>query len=143
MRDHRKAEFRPVTERQKRLAQQLVDGAPIQTAMIEQGYSPHLAKQGARRIPKAVLRLMPKLAKSNLMTLGEMSSTEQETLVRGRLAYNTIVGQDKGVLSAKALGSDRRVNMFTPEVQSGVVVITTPLPALDEKAKILEAAQEE
>jgi len=110
--------------------------------MIEAGYAPKQAKKGLQGLPKAVLKLMPKLAKSNLMMLGEMKPQEQETLVRGRLAYNTIVGQDKGVLSAKALGSDRRVNMFTPDVQTGIVVINVPTVAGEDKAKLLESGEE-
>jgi len=39
-----------------------------------------------------------------------------------RLAQNAIAGKDGGAQSAKILGSDRRVNMFTPDGQVGVTV---------------------
>jgi hypothetical protein len=138
--DHRV--HRTPTKQHEDLAKRLLNNEHIQPAMIAANYSPKRAKQGVRAIPKTVLKLMPKLAKSNLMMLGEMRAEDQETLVRGRLAYNTIVGQDKGVLSAKALGSDRRVNMFQPDIQTGIVVLSMPTPALDDKAKIIDAQEE-
>ena len=36
---------------------------------------------------------------------------------------NVIKGKDGGAMSAKILGSDKRVNMFQPEVQQNVLVL--------------------
>lgn len=75
-------------------------------------------------MPKCVIALMPE--NTNLLDLGNINAEHQEQLVRGRLVFNTLVGKDSGVLSAKALGSDRRVNMFQPENMSGTIIINTP-----------------
>lgn len=139
MRDHRKD--RKPTERHESLARAIVDHVPIQTAMIAHGYSPKKAKQGIAALPKTVLKLLPKIAGSNLMELGKISVSDQETLVRGRLVYNAALGQDKGVLSAKTLGSEKRLNMFTPDVQTGIIVITPPQSAVEDKSRVLDAEE--
>lgn len=131
-----------VTERQRKAAKLLEQpGVTIRRAMTEAGYSPSVAKQGLTGIPNRVVKLLAKKG-IRLRELGKIDATTQEELVRGRLVYNTIKGKDAGVLSAKALGSDRRVNMFTPDIQTGIVVIAVPSQAIEDKAKILEAAEE-
>ena len=57
---------------------------------------------------------------------GNITVQQQENLVRGRLVLNTIRGTDNGTPSAKALGSDKRVSMWQPEVQHGVIVLSPP-----------------
>jgi len=42
------------------------------------------------------------------------------------LVLNTIQGTDKGVASAKALGSEKRVSLWKTENQSGVIVPNVP-----------------
>ena len=76
-------------------------------------------------MPEAVLRMMGRNAKK-LIKLGEVDPKVQEKIVRGRLMENTIRGKDAGSMSAKILGSDKRVNMFTPEVQQNVLVLQMP-----------------
>ena len=39
---------------------------------------------------------------------------------------NTIIGTDKGVMSAKQLGADKRVAMWQPDGQVGLVVLQAP-----------------
>jgi hypothetical protein len=68
---------------------------------------------------------------AKLAKLGELLSPEQqENLVRGRLALNTIQGKDNVVQSAKLLRSDKRVGMFTPEHASGLIVLQCPASRL-------------
>lgn len=137
--DHRV--HRTPTARHRKLAAELAAREkPIQTIMLENGYSPTVARLGIAGVPRTVLALMPK--ESNLIALGQINADQQEELVRGRLVYNTLTGSDKGVLSAKALGSDRRVNMFTPDVQTGIVVIAGPNQVLADKDKLLQAPEE-
>src|SRR5262249_43607038 len=96
---------------------------------------------GRAKIPRAVLRLLPK--KSNLLALGEVSEDVQEKAVRGRLMFNTLTGTDKGAQSAKVLGSDRRLGgggMWQSERQTGVVILTAPS---SEILKRLDASVEE
>ena len=138
MKDHRV--YRTPTARHRALAKALATAAPIMPTMIEHGYSPSVARLGIRGVPRVVLALMP--PESNLVSLGQINPNQQEELVRGRLVYNTLRGTDKGVLSAKALGSDRRVNMFTPDIQTGIVVINAPNTAVEDRSKLLDAPEE-
>lgn len=128
------------TAQHRALAVELGKGEEIKKSMLKVGYAPNTANRGIAGVPKVVLALMPKDVP--LIDLGRISATHQEEIVRGRLVYNTLTGSDKGVLSAKALGSDRRVNMFTPEVQTGIVVIAGPNQVLADKDKLLQAPEE-
>jgi len=74
------------------------------------------------------------MVRAELKTLGrkyieigrDLSPEDQEAMVRGRLAENTVLGTDKGVLSAKQLGADKRVAMWQPDSQVGLVVLQAP-----------------
>lgn len=138
MKDHRK--YRKPTERHRKVAEALKRGEPIFSTMVANGYSEMTARMGINGVPRTVLALMPE--QSNLVSLGRINATHQEEIVRGRLVYNTLTGSDKGVLSAKALGSDRRVAMFTPDIQTGIVVINAPNVAVEDRAKLLDAPDE-
>src|SRR6266576_4511454 len=117
-------------------------GDSLKQALMSAGYSESTANGGWDAVPNRVMRLLGKKG-IRFKTLGEIDAATQEKLVRGRLVYNTIKGSDKGVLSAKALGSDRRVNMFQPDIQAGVVVISIPQNVLENKSKLLEETNEE
>lgn len=134
--DHRtvKALVKKPTARQRKAAELLAHSdKTIHGAMLEAGYSSHMAVRGIAGIPKTVLALMPQ--ESNLVDLGRaLNPEQQEALVRGRLALNVLKGKDSGVVSAYRLGQDKRVNMFTPENQTGVVVLNVnALPEKDGK----------
>ena len=72
----------------------------------------------------------PRLAgteKTPTIHLGSaIGAVDQEALVRGWLVLNVIQGTDKGVASAKALGSDKRVSMWQLESHQGVVIVNMP-----------------
>lgn len=137
--------MRNPSPKQRLAAKGLAEGKSIRQSMLDAGYAQSTADQGFRAVPATVLAIMPK--ESNLVELGRALDTEvQESLVRGRLAYGTIVGSDKGVLCAKALGSERRVNMFQPDSATGIIVLQVP-PSVavmsdDEKKKLLTAPDE-
>jgi len=118
---------------QRKAAQNLLEGKSIHASLLDAGYSPVTAAQGFRAIPATVLALMPQ--ESNLVDLGRaLTAEQQENLVRGRLVLNVMKGKDSGVASAYRLGQDKRVNMFTPENQTGVVVLNVnALPEKDGK----------
>lgn len=129
-----------VTQRQRQLASNLENpGTTLKKALLDAGYSESTSCRGLESIPNRVVKLMAKKG-IRLRELGNIDAQTQEQLVRGRLVYNTIKGKDAGVLSAKALGSDRRVNMFIPDIQTGVVVIASPLAAED-KSKVIDAEE--
>lgn len=128
-----KAKMRNASAKQLKAAGNIASGMSIKASMIDAGYSEVTAAQGLRAIPATVLALMPQ--ESNLVDLGRaLNPEQQEALVRGRLALNVLKGKDSGVASAYRLGQDKRVNMFTPEAQTGLVVLTVnALPEKDGK----------
>jgi hypothetical protein len=134
-----------VSERQRKLADELAkldNGQTVKGALQAAGYSEAVSNHGWTGVPATVIKLIAKKG-IRLIELGKIDAEKQEQLVRGRLVYNTIKGKDSGVLSAKALGSDRRIAMFTPEIQAGVVVIQMPSKALDSMDKLLEEPKDE
>jgi hypothetical protein len=149
---------------QRKLAQAILDDpeAPISHTLVESGYTtPRQAKKGWAAVPDAVtkmviqgatglpaakcdavLKTIPKQGQ-RLAELGKnLTAEQQEHVVRGRLFKNVMTGQDKGAQSAKLLGSDRRVNMFTPDNQTGVIVLNCPQELLDRKVEMLAAIRE-
>lgn len=137
----KKTRVRVASERHKQVAAAIQSGQPIQTAMLAAGYSKNVAAQGRAGLPKTVVALLPKRGKE-LIDLGKSVSLQDQThLLVGRLVTNVIDGTDKGFQSAKTLGSRREINLFTPDVQTGVVIIGE-IRTDQDKAKILEAAEE-
>lgn len=126
-----------ITDRQRKLAEELSNpGTTIKGAMMRSGYSEATSSHGLENVPNRVVKLLAKKG-MRLKELGTIDAETQEQIVRGRLVYNTIKGSDKGVLSAKALGSDRRVAMFQPESSVGIVVISAPTAMVEKKAELL------
>jgi len=56
----------------------------------------------------------------------DLSPKDQEAIVRGRLYEDVILGSDKGIMAAKQLGADKRVSMWRPDSQVGLVVLQAP-----------------
>ncbi len=108
----------------------------IKKALMDAGYSEHASNHGWAAVPNRVVRLLAKKGQ-RLRELGRIDNVTQEELVRGRLVYCTLKGTDKGVIAAKALGSERRVNMFQPDSVTGVVVLSAPQHAIDNKRALL------
>jgi len=93
--------------------------------------------KGWEAVPDKVLAQLPKKAQ-RLVALGKSADKEtRKHIVRGRLLENAIHGKDGGAMSAKILGSDSELNMWTPDMQMGVVVLTTPQWVIDHKAELL------
>lgn len=116
-------------------------GMTLRKAFTDAGYSQYTADGGWQNVPNKVVKLLAKKG-IRLKELGKIDAETQEQIVRGRLVYNTIKGSDKGVLSAKALGSDRRVNMFTADTQVGIIVLQTPQGLTEKKEQALTAPEE-
>jgi hypothetical protein len=117
-------------------------GESLKQAMMDSGYSETTASRGWESVPNRVLKLLAKKG-IRLRELGKIDAKTQEEIVRGRLVYNTIKGSDKGVLSAKALGSDKRISMFAPDIQTGVIVLQMPSSMIENKDKLLAAEENE
>jgi len=132
------------TEKQKKeMAQAIIDrvhlgGEAISKVMLD-FTTPRQAKKAWAAVPQDVMRMAGLSKKGKLLAkMGrQLDAKTQEDLVRGRLAQNVISGKDGGSHSAKLLGSDRRVNMFTPDQQLGVIVLNAPQSLIDHKDEIL------
>src|SRR6266513_1049506 len=108
------------TERKKpdqnKAARMLAQGESYSSALLAAGYSANVAKKGRAGVPDKVLRMVPRKA-AKLREMGKLGSDVYRELVLGRLAENTIQGKDSGVMSAKALGSTRALDLFHTESQ--------------------------
>jgi hypothetical protein len=122
----------------QKLADLLGKGVPVSKAMVQAGWSGNQALKGYSKVPEAVLKLMPKRARS-LIALGRTTQPgDMRALVHGRLIDNVTKGHDKGAQSAKILGSSRDLNMWQADFQAGLVVITVPQSVIDNKAELLK-----
>jgi len=124
---------RPVTtpEMAEKAAEGLARGLSARRALEEAGFPPSTVKNSTRGINKTIWAKF-KEKRQYYIALGEITAEEQEKLSRGRLVWNTIVGTDKGTLSAKQLGADKRISMWQPDSHAGMVVLQCPpFPKID------------
>lgn len=133
-----------VTQKQRQLVEELQKPEQtIKESMMNAGYTEFSASRGFAGVPSIVMKLLGRKG-VKLVELGaSLNSNQQENLVRGRLAYNVIQGTDKGAQSAKLLGSDRRVNMFTPDTQIGVIALVAPAEVHENMDKMLAELDKE
>src|SRR5712672_595258 len=116
-----------------KLAKLLEAGTPVCSALEQAGWSPTQAAKGISKVPLAGYGLLSKKAQ-RLIKLGkETGKEDRKHLVRGRLIENITNGSDKGALSAKILGSDSELNMWNPELHSGLIVLQMPQSLTPEK----------
>jgi hypothetical protein len=67
----------------------------------------------------------------------QLTPEDQVNLVRGRLCENVVLGTDAGVQSAKQLGADKRVSMWQPDSQTGLIVLKAPeMPKFNPKIPV-------
>jgi len=120
---------------------------PVSRALVESGFTTETQtkKSMGRSFADDVLKMagFSKRGKHLIAVGRNMTPETQEHLVRGRLAVNTIQGKDDGSQSAKSLGSDRRVNMWTLDTQIGAIILNCPQELIDKKAKMLAELQAE
>ena len=122
----------------KKLASLLAQEVPVGQALRQAGWSERQSMKGWDAVPDQVLIKLPKKAQK-LIALGKTDRETRKHLVRGRLVENVVKGKDGGTMSAKVLGSDKELGMWTPDMQTGLVVIGE-LPAhLESRAKALLA----
>jgi hypothetical protein len=132
--DHR---AKKTPEQYKKLANLLGDGVPVNKAMVQAGWSETQAAKGWQKVPKGVIKMLPKSAQ-RLIQLGKTTTPDDmRALVHGRLVDNVTKGTDKAAQSAKILGTSRDLNMWTPDLQMGVIILQTPQSLIDRKAELL------
>jgi len=114
------------TKQLKKFANAVARGCSLQSAMLDAGYSPSTARRGKAALSKPMWEALAR-EWNKLELLGRRISPErQEAIVRGRLVQNVITGRDDAVQSARQLGADRRISMWQPDSQVGLVVLRTP-----------------
>lgn len=123
----RRDSFKTAQQHQE-FARAYVAGTPLTRALVLAGYSPKQAKKGMVIVnrSKGLRRAIAEHGRLLAELGGNISAQQQEYLVRGRLVLNTIRGTDKGTLSAKTLGSERRLSMWQSDTQSGLVILNAP-----------------
>ncbi len=124
------------------MAKKLARGIRLRDVLLDAGYGETQASKGWAAVPEGVKLLLPAKGK-RLMNLGSVDPQTRRKLVRGRLVDNVIKGKDGGSMSAKILDSESDINMWTPEFQQGLVIINVPRSAVDHKAEILNAPEED
>ena len=132
---------RKTPKQHKKLGQLLAQDVPVGEALREAGYSERQAMKGWAAVPDKVFVTLPKKAQ-RLMALGKTDKESRKNLVRGRLVENVLKGKDGGAMSAKILGSDTELNLWTPEFQQGLVVIQMPQFAIENKDKLLNEPED-
>lgn len=127
---------RKTPQQHKKLASLLAQDVPVGEALRQAGWSERQSMKGWDAVPDKVLVRLPKKAQ-RLVALGKTDKETRKHLVRGRLITNTIQGKDGGAMSAKILGSDTELNLWTPEFQQGLIILQTPQAIIDKKAELL------
>lgn len=134
----RRDPFKSAQQHQE-FARAYVAGVPLTRALVLAGYSPKQAKKGMAIVNRST-GLRQAIAEHGRLLAdlgGSITVQQQENLVRGRLVLNTIRGTDKGTLSAKTLGSERRVSMWQSDIQRGLVILNSPTGELGNKEHLL------
>lgn len=110
-------------EQYKQAAKDIAEGKSIYKSLKDNGWSEGQAKKGRASLSGPILSELKKQGVV-LMKIGKEASLEdQKNLVLGRLITNVAAGTDGGSASAKLLGSQKDLNMFTPENAQGQIVI--------------------
>jgi hypothetical protein len=119
---------RPVStpEMAKTAALALASGISATKALRMAGFPPSTVKRGKAGINRMIRAELKTLGRKYIELGRGLSAEDQAAIVRGRLLENTIIGTDAGVQSAKQLGSDKRISMWTPDSQVGVVILGKP-----------------
>lgn len=125
----------------REFARAYASGVSLKQALIRAGYSPAQARKGMAIVnrSKGLREAVAEHGKLLAELGGNITVQQQESLVRGRLVLNTIRGIDKGTLSAKALGSEKRVSMWQSDTQRGLVILNSPTGQLGNKEHLLGA----
>jgi hypothetical protein len=122
-----------VTDRHRKVARSiLVEGKPIRTALLEEGYSKASANQGMARIKRSVpLAVAYAQEVERLKNLPVPPAEARAQIIRSKLLENVANKRDDAVQSLKLLGQDRELNLWQPETQTGVIILSLPTALQD------------
>jgi hypothetical protein len=107
-------------------------GMKIGEALVKAGYSETQAKKGLR-----LVRNKKALSQAFREETRKIEAERQEDplfpvegalegLIMNRLQSNIVKGEDKAVMSCKIAGSHKKLNLWTPELQQGIIILNAP-----------------
>jgi acyl transferase domain-containing protein len=109
---------------------------PISRALEAAGYSKKQAGKGMSRVKdNQILRrafaeekakILAELAESG----PELNSDQTERLIVNRLKDNIVRGKDVAVMSAKLLGSHKKLALWEADSRTGVILVSAPQTSL-------------
>jgi hypothetical protein len=113
-------------------------GVSLKGAMLAVGVPASQSLRGRKGVPKQLKDAWAADSESRFGDLVEKGATltvvQQEKLIRGVLVDAAVNGEVKkgAVRAAEVLGRDRRVNMWTPDHMTGIIILDAPpvLPPL-------------
>jgi hypothetical protein len=125
-------------EESRKLAKRVLrNGKPICAELEKAGFSHNQSRKGMRTVMRSrILRRAFLIEKDAIMKgkpkeeLG-LNLEQAEGLIVDRLRKNIKAGKDNAVMSAKLLGSHKKLNLWQPENQTGIIVINTPTDGAD------------
>ena len=98
------------------------------------------ARRGKAALSKPMLEAVARQTHILQLLGRRISPEEQEHLIRERLVENVITGRDGAVQSARQMGADKRIAMWQPDSQVGIVVFKAPeVPKIDHPIRLGEA----
>jgi len=109
---------------------------PISQALEAAGYAPKQAAKGMQRVKDNQL-LRKAFAEEKALILKELTESgpelnpdQTERLIVNRLKDNIVRGKDVAVMSAKLLGSHKKLALWQPESVAGVIIVNAPGSAI-------------
>jgi hypothetical protein len=135
----RVAPVKPAEEKHVQVAKDVLRrGKTIYKSLVDAGYAPKQAKKGmdvvkrtrALRIAfqQETAKIEKELAETPLRPRGW---DVREQLILARLEKNIRAGKDTAVMSAKLLGSHKKLNLWQPENQTGIIILNSPAEGTD------------
>ncbi len=130
----------------RRRLRPIAGGSTISAAMMKAGYSPAQAKKGRAGLPEAVkVELRRRLGErwAELVRTGKQLQDPEELRhgLVGALVSNVANGQDRAPQSLKMLGQLRGVEAFTPENQTGLIIVELPQGVRDHTGAMVSAQE--
>lgn len=122
----------------RKFASAIYQGHSLQSAMLQAGYAPSTARRGKAALSRPMWEALAREWNKPELLGRKISPERQEAIVRGRLVQNVITGRDDAVQSARQLGADKRISMWQPDSQVGLIVLKAPtIPQIKHKVPLL------
>jgi len=105
---------------------------PISQALEAAGYAPKQAAKGMARVKdnqflrKAFAEEKAAILKELAESGPELNLDQTERLIVNRLKDNIVRGKDTAVMSAKLLGSHKKLALWEAEGRAGIIIVNAP-----------------